>query len=819
MAQALFRSVLAACLLVSALCGPDNAGTEFIIGYMENIAANFDVELFVTTMKTTTVNVQITAPRYLSAGISESFTVTSGYVKELAFSPLIRMSGTNLASKGIWITADDEVVIYGVNKETYSCDAFLGLPTDVIGKEYFAVTYYPPSQQCEILVAAVNDSTQVTITLGSALDSDYVYYDSTYYFSGDTFSLTMDRFDTFQFTSSGDLSGTKVEADKNIAVFSGNKKTKIGTGGSSDHLVEQLTRVDSWGKNFITVPIPLRTVGDYFRFISSEDSTTVTISGGFTDTFTISSAGDMIQKEIPSTAYCKVTADKPIMLIQFCLSQQSTAEKSDPMMMLIPPIEQYAADYTFATPRYSQGSYNNYFMFVVKDSEKDGLRLDGSAFPTTTYNAIAGTEYVAGYISVSHGSHTVRHTSTISIFGGYLYGQEQYETYGFTTGMRMAPINTVCVPTTSTVGDGFDNDCDGLIDEELCTTANNGADDDGDGLFDEDCAKPAPIDGNWASWGSFGDCSLTCMDFGSSQTGVMSRTRDCSDPAPQYDGAQCVGDGTETQTCTTTTYCPINGEYGQWTAWGDCSVTCATGIKNRTRACDSPAPQYGGNDCVGDSSEATSCTLSPCPVDGGYTDWSPWGTCTVTCGGGTQDRTRSCTNPAPAHGGANCNGTDFEQQDCNTAVCIIDGAWGAWGAYGVCTAQCGGGLQSRSRSCDNPLPANGGLQCPGNASDFQTCNTGACTTAAAGQYVQNCPSGWFSCANPSSISCVEESFKCDCSSDCDDGSDETTTYAGCTAAVLNACAASRSGNSGAAEVIASTVLILVCAFVAGKAAF
>ncbi|XP_021355593.1 IgGFc-binding protein-like [Mizuhopecten yessoensis] len=660
--------VLVAFLLASALCAPDNAGTEFIIGYMENIAASFDVELLVTTTKTTTVNVQISAPRYSSAGISESFTVTAGVVKELSFSPLIRMSGTNMDSKGILISADDEVVIYGVNKETYSCDAFLGLPTDVLGKEYLAITYYPPSRQCEILIAAVNDSTSVTVTLGSAIgNSDYVYYDSVYYYSGDSFSLSMDRYDTFQFYSTGDLSGTMIVADKNIAVFSGNKKTTIGSGETSDHLVEQLTRIDSWGKNFITVPIPLRTVGDYFRFIPSENSTTVTITGGYTETFTITNAGDMVEKEIPSTAYCKITSDKPILLVQFCLSQQKRGEKSDPMMMIIPPIEQFAADYTFATPKYSQGSYNNYFMFVVKESQKDGLRLDGDVFPSTTYNSISGTEYVAGYVTVSHGSHTVRHTSTISMFGGYLYGQAKYETYGFTTGMRMAPINTVCVNSTSVVGDGLDNDCDGLIDEELCTSANGGADNDGDGLVDEDCAKPAP-------------------------------------------------------------------------------------------------------------------------VDGGVTDWTSWDTCTVTCGGGIQGRNRSCTQPAPAHGGASCNGPDSETQDCNTAVCIIDGAWGAWGAWGsycVCTVTCGGGSQSRTRSCDSPLPANGGLQCSGDSSEFQSCNSAVCPSPSPGTYVQICPSGWFSCENP-----------------CPGG------------------ASSSRSCSGAAEAISrvSVVLMLVCLFVAGRIA-
>ena len=45
-----------------------------------------------------------------------------------------------------------------------------------------------------------------------------------------------------------------------------------------------------------------------------------------------------------------------------------------------------------------------------------------------------------------------------------------------------------CVRTESMFGDGVDNDCDGLIDEELCTGDNRGTDTDGDEFVDEDCA-------------------------------------------------------------------------------------------------------------------------------------------------------------------------------------------------------------------------------------------------------------------------------------------------------------------------------------------
>ena len=56
-------------------------------------------------------------------------------------------------------------------------------------------------------------------------------------------------------------------------------------------------------------------------------------------------------------------------------------------------------------------------------------------------------------------------------------------------------------------------------------------------------------------------------------------------------------------------------------------------------------------------------------VDGGWTDWTVWGACSLTCGTGSQDRTRTCTNPTPENGGAQCTGDASESQDCNTDAC------------------------------------------------------------------------------------------------------------------------------------------------------
>lgn len=146
-------------------------------------------------------------------------------------------------------------------------------------------------------------------------------------------------------------------------------------------------------------------------------------------------------------------------------------------------------------------------------------------------------------------------------------------------------------------------------------------------------------------------------------------------------------------------YAPaVAGNWGSWLPWSPCSETCGKGTQSRIRLCNNPPPAFDGPQCEGSDTQTQVCKERPCPgedariilsinliptvskllilllllfvpVDGKWSSWVSWGACSVSCGGGTRQRRRLCANPAPQHGGRQCEGNDVHIDFCNSDPC------------------------------------------------------------------------------------------------------------------------------------------------------
>uniref|UniRef100_A0A3B4CZ96 Sema domain-containing protein n=1 Tax=Pygocentrus nattereri TaxID=42514 RepID=A0A3B4CZ96_PYGNA len=172
------------------------------------------------------------------------------------------------------------------------------------------------------------------------------------------------------------------------------------------------------------------------------------------------------------------------------------------------------------------------------------------------------------------------------------------------------------------------------------------------------------------------------------------------------------------------TQCPVrnvtvDGHFGPWSSWRSCSHSDGGSVGScqcRTRACNNPSPQCGGQQCQGTSVEVANCSRN-----GAWTPWTAWAPCSTSCGIGFQVRQRSCSNPTPRHGGRVCVGQNREERYCNEHLpCPPHIYWSAWSPWERCTVPCGGGIQSRRRTCEN------GNECPGCSVEYQSCNTLPC---------------------------------------------------------------------------------------------
>lgn len=166
-------------------------------------------------------------------------------------------------------------------------------------------------------------------------------------------------------------------------------------------------------------------------------------------------------------------------------------------------------------------------------------------------------------------------------------------------------------------------------------------------------------------------------------------------------------------------------------AFGTCSTTCGSGTQTRTTS--TVQESNGGLPCTAAPSLSQSCDLGACPAPVACVPlFSEYGMCSVTCGGGFQTRTWS-VGTAASNGGAECNQATYVlSQACETQACpAAADCVPLFTAYTTCPVSCGGGIQTRTFSVLTAATGTGTACLASNYVLSRACNIEVCPIAVA----------------------------------------------------------------------------------------
>jgi len=208
-------------------------------------------------------------------------------------------------------------------------------------------------------------------------------------------------------------------------------------------------------------------------------------------------------------------------------------------------------------------------------------------------------------------------------------------------------------------------------------------------------------------WGGWTPCSQPCDGVMRTRRHVIThasgRGKTCSGPLEVY--APCNPMPHETPPAICGRGNPRDCVWSPWRTWepSGCTKPCGGGLTHKQRHIAVP-PKDLGRACNGSTILVNSCNMQDCPGGSGckYADWHDWGACD-RCGG-KRIRTRDL---ARGNGGTNCvQGMTKEVHGCSRDHCSGPAgsyssqfcSWADWAPWSTCSATCGNGRTSRTRS-------------------------------------------------------------------------------------------------------------------------
>lgn len=405
------------------VCISDHRGLSFAVMFMTNIndtEVNKQLELLITSehthysvvIKTAQDGRNVKQQRLYSTNRVIRTTIPSTF----EHAPLADEQHNLAYPTGILISSDKPISVVGM--VDYGCcsgEAFNAIPTHSFGRRYILASY--PNGTRSYGVVAAEDNTIIKSTL---LNKAYT-------------RIKINTMESKIVNTGDDITGSFIESDKPVGVFSGNEETFIND-KNGFFQTEMLIPVDKFAMRYI---VPKVAKGKFImlRIVPAEHShTTVYITGkdGFYKTMYDKYVNTV---QLRNDGYF-INAQRPVMVTLYSSYESPNLH---PFMTLLPAVKQFSNNYVITTP--TMNKYDNYATVIIdaRDGE-DGLRVNGAHLlfhavddtPINMFNNVYKS--ISVRLDFNDTVYEIAHINKNVKFGLIVYGYKAGSAYGYPGG-------------------------------------------------------------------------------------------------------------------------------------------------------------------------------------------------------------------------------------------------------------------------------------------------------------------------------------------------------------------------------------------------
>lgn len=338
------------------------------------------------------------------------------------------LDGTGVTTRAYHLVSNRPVVAYQFNPldnvGVFSNDASLLLPVPTLDARYYVLGWPTLTRRPDAhdfhgyiaVVATTAGTTNVTITPRSATIA-----------GGDVPALTVGtpyvraleqgQVLALEAGPDGDLSGSLVEADQPIALFTGHEATNMTAAPGSccaDHLEDQVFPTSVWGMTYaVARSLPRGSEPDRLRILAQHDGTVVTFDPASAGTCPTLAAGELCTIDI--RADLEIMASAPVLVGHYLLAVGAGGDApGDPSLAFSVPVEQFRTSYDLLVPSQYATNYLSIVTPVGADVMLDGANL------ADQLTAFGSGLYAGGRVTLAAGAHQLECPSGCGVeIGGY----------------------------------------------------------------------------------------------------------------------------------------------------------------------------------------------------------------------------------------------------------------------------------------------------------------------------------------------------------------------------------------------------------------